>query len=73
MNVTREGVVKQMLWNERAREMALEGLDVVVSHAKERKQEELRLMFDGKLIPKGAAKGRKVLKEDSEDTAERDG
>ena len=51
MSVTQDGVLRQMLWNEKARTMGLEGIDVVVRYAKDG-GEELRLMWMGKLLPK---------------------
>ena len=47
-----EGRLRQMLWNQKARTMGLEGLDVVLRYDRDG-GEELRMMWQGRLIPKG--------------------
>lgn len=48
---SREGVVRQMLWNRRAEEEGLEGLGVVARYGEGGEDLDVGLMWKGKLLP----------------------
>jgi hypothetical protein len=48
---SREGEVVQLLWNQRAQDMGLEGVTVGVKYVDEGKEKKLVLMREGKMVP----------------------
>jgi hypothetical protein len=51
------GVVKQMLWNERAKEYGLEGIDVTTRYKGNGQEKELVLMWKGEVVKRLGEEG----------------